>query len=256
VSLFLANCSSSRPASGGGGDEVAAFLSATGISDETIEAALEALVASMKADSIWTKFSAVYPFVGGTADTHKYNLKNTATFQVTWNGTVTHNANGITSNGSTGYGNTGFNHSTHGADDDEHLSLYSRSNFSNSASDMGGGDSYLIPRNTTFRARSQSTLVGTTAVADSLGYFSVNRTDSAGFRLRHNATNTDITQDSDSSRLNQSLFLCCRNSSGTPTDISGRNLAWAAIGLGLTEAEDGDLRTHIQTFQTALSRNV
>ena len=32
-------------------------------------------VVDAKAASIWTKFKAVYPMVGGTATSHKFNLK-------------------------------------------------------------------------------------------------------------------------------------------------------------------------------------
>jgi hypothetical protein len=54
-----------------------------------------------------TVFRFLYPFVGGNAIAHSFNLADPATARITWGGTVTHNANGITGNGSTGYGDTG-----------------------------------------------------------------------------------------------------------------------------------------------------
>ena len=56
--------------------DVQAFLAATGIADATTIDALCALVTSLKADGIWSKLDAIYPVVGSTAATKKYNLKN------------------------------------------------------------------------------------------------------------------------------------------------------------------------------------
>ena len=53
-----------------------AFLTAASITDPTISGAINTLVVQMKADNIWTKMKAIYPLVGGTATTHKWNLKN------------------------------------------------------------------------------------------------------------------------------------------------------------------------------------
>jgi len=60
----------------------------------------------------WSKFRAVYPFVGGAATAHSVNLVSPTTNQITWFGTVTHNAAGITGDGTTGYGSTGIGWNT------------------------------------------------------------------------------------------------------------------------------------------------
>ena len=52
-----------------------AFLTAAAITDPTISGAINTLVVQMKADNIWTKMKAIYPLVGGTDNTHKWNLK-------------------------------------------------------------------------------------------------------------------------------------------------------------------------------------
>ena len=56
--------------------DAAAFLAAAGITDATITSAINTLVIDMKDDGLWSKMDAIYPFVGGTATTHKFNLKN------------------------------------------------------------------------------------------------------------------------------------------------------------------------------------
>lgn len=87
-----------------------AFITAAAITDATQKSAIDTLVKGMKADGIWTKMKAIYPFVGGTASTHKWNLKDprdlNAAYRLTFSGGWTHNANGITGNGVNAYADT------------------------------------------------------------------------------------------------------------------------------------------------------
>jgi hypothetical protein len=53
-----------------------AFIAAASITDSTQQSAIDTLVKSLKSANIWTKMKALYPFVGGTATTHKFNLKD------------------------------------------------------------------------------------------------------------------------------------------------------------------------------------
>jgi hypothetical protein len=65
------------------------------------------LVTIFKELGTWNGAVAIYPFVGGTAASHKWNLKNPldtdGAKRLTFVGGVTHNANGFNGNGSTGY---------------------------------------------------------------------------------------------------------------------------------------------------------
>jgi hypothetical protein len=87
-----------------------AFLAAAGITDVTITSAICTLVTTMKADGTWAKCNAIYPMVGGTATTHKFNLKNpldtNAAFRLTFTGGWTHSANGALPNGTNAYADT------------------------------------------------------------------------------------------------------------------------------------------------------
>ena len=56
--------------------DVIAFIKATGITDGTEFSAINYLVLDLKNKGLWTKINTLYPFVGGTATTHKYNLKD------------------------------------------------------------------------------------------------------------------------------------------------------------------------------------
>jgi hypothetical protein len=90
-----------------------AFVTAAGITDATQVSAVNTLVTSLKSANIWTKMKALYPFVGGTATSHKFNLKDPrdldAAFRLQFNGGWTHTSTGATPNGTTGYANTYLN---------------------------------------------------------------------------------------------------------------------------------------------------
>ena len=51
-----------------------AFITAASISDSTQQTAINTLVTDLKTYNIWSKMKALYPMVGGSASTHKWNL--------------------------------------------------------------------------------------------------------------------------------------------------------------------------------------
>jgi hypothetical protein len=268
VSLFLANCSSSTPPeAAGGGDPVADFLTATGIVDGTIEGALQDLYDDLVAAGIWDKCHAIYPFVGGTSTTHKYNFKDArdldAAFRLTFSGTVTHDANGITPNGTNGYADTKYIDSTHGTINDAHLSVYSRSSGQDDGRAIGAAEgsdrgSRIGCRSTsnTFGAKIQSTGAGdAVSTSDGNGLFVASRTDSSGIRMQVRGVSSDKLENS-SNRSSVSFYIGAFNNNGTAANFSSQNLAFVSIGTGLTQTEAGDLDTAVVAFQTALSRNV
>lgn len=249
--------------SGAGGYDTDAqtFFTAAGITDTTQKDAVNALVLSLKSAGAWTKLKAIYPFVGGDATKHSYNLKNPAAHQITWNGTVTHNANGIQGNGSTGYGNTNYNQNTHGTDDDEYLACYSRTQTPNSGMAIGvrvaasTDETYLRFDSGTYRVQIQSNTNQSTSNSDYRGFFSGNRLGTATF-LRINGTQTTSTVTANRSKCNLNYFICGRNNDGSLNLPSNAQFAFFCIGLGLTTTEDTAVYNAVVTFQTALSRNV
>ena len=55
-----------------------------------------------KSSGIWDKFTALYPFIGGTAAAHAINAKSPGTIYLTFYGTVYHTDLGMRGDGSTG----------------------------------------------------------------------------------------------------------------------------------------------------------
>ena len=252
------------PAVGGSYDtDAQAFFTATGISDTTIKDAVDALVISLKADGIWANCIAIYPFVGGTADTHKYNLKDPqdtdAAFRVVWSG-ITHNANGIT--GGSGQGDTKIVPATHMTLNDTHVSIYSRTD-TDSGTDIGvisGSDRIsLRVRTSGGCALEMYTSGGTgaffTANGDGKGFYVGTRRSSSDMESYKNGVSIDTQTGAHSGALptTNSLYLCNLNGFA---DASGKNIAFASVGAGLTDTEVADFTTAVETFQDALSRGV
>lgn len=85
--------------------DVQAFVSSASISDQSQKKALNDFVLGLKAQSLWTKMVAVYPFAGGTSSSHSYNLKNPSQYQLTYSGTPSHTSAGMVTSSSS-YANT------------------------------------------------------------------------------------------------------------------------------------------------------
>jgi hypothetical protein len=128
-----------------------AFLSATGITDATIISALNAMDTSLISAGLLPagtgagKIKALYPIVGGTAATHKFNFVNpldtNAAFRLTFNGGWTHSANGIEPNGTNAYANTYISPDSFDLDSIG-AGYYSRTDNTSASRDFGCGSNF------------------------------------------------------------------------------------------------------------------
>lgn len=93
-----------------------AFINAAGLTSSTHINAVHKLVRDLKANKFWDKLWVIYPFVGGNANAHKFNLKDprdaNSAFRIQFNGGWTHSATGALPNGSNAWANTFYNPST------------------------------------------------------------------------------------------------------------------------------------------------
>lgn len=239
-----------------------AFFTAAGITDNTQKTAVNQLVVDLKTYGIWSKMSALYPFVGGTSTSHSYNLKNTSQYQITWNGGITHNSNGVIGNGTNGYGNTNLNYTTLNSG---HQSLYSRSAVTEASPvyDMGaynGGNTWqllsLYTQASLFIGGFNSDSQPRSALSNSSGFFMNNRTASNAANLWRSGTKLVQSTQAVSAIPNINNFIGALNSVGTASNYSAKNFAFASIGDGLNDTEAANFYTAVQAFQTTLGRNV
>lgn len=252
-----------------------AFITATGISGTNANA-INQLVLDLKAASIWTKMKAIYPFVGGTATAHKFNLKDPrdldAAFRLSFYGGWTHSSTGALPNGTTGYANTFLKPFSNLTSMNNHLSYYSRTN-TTFAYDNGVGDDYLTSGKSLIVTFNHGINISkafiqcldanavTGAETNTLGLIMGSRTSSTSLKLYRNGTLKGTNSTSTSISLpNENCFLgglYYRLAGGTYSTLYGKKeCAFASIGDGLTDAEALAFYNAVQTFQTSLNRQV
>jgi len=235
-----------------------AFITASGLTDITQKNAINQLVLDLKSYGLWTKLQAIYPFIGGTSFTHKWNLKDprdlNAAFRLTFNGSITHNSNGVTFlSGSDA--TTNFIMTTNSVINDFQYSYYCRN-------EIAGAYLFRLSGSMQFFANISSLLLSdmydTTGAgparvmvsnASSIGFFSASRLPSP---IKHSIYKNGLLKASNGTTAGSlsaaNLFI--NDNSGT----SGSNCAFATLGKGLNDTENTDLYTAIQAYQTSLSR--
>jgi len=249
----------------------AAFLSAAGITDPTITSAICTLVTSMKANGTWAKCSAIYPMVGGTAATHKFNLKNpldtNAAFRLNFVGGWTHSANGALPNGTNAYADSFLNASTLLTKTNTHLSVYLRTDLniglfpvdigSSTDVNLGTNNTILITRytNKSFNAIAQNGSFQPASL-DSRGLWNITTNSSTTGVYYRNGTQYGTSITAQNNFANVSLYIGAVNNNGTPTFYSNKQNAFASIGSGFLSTEAAALYTAVQAMQTTLGRQV
>ena len=265
-SMFLATHGIlARTASGGGIDpDAQAFITAASITDPTQQSAINTLVTDLKGYNIWSKMKALYPFVGGTSSTHKWNLKDPrdldAAFRLVFNGGWTHSSTGATPNGTNGWADTKLISQSVLGLNSTHVSVYSRTNVDLLAPSIGnvtGGATgetsmWLRYQNQLFLRVNNSVLFFPYPTNnDSRGLFIGNRNSSTQINL--SIRGTQYSNANTSNNLYSNAFQL---GGVNPNFFDTKQLAFASIGDGLTSQNMTDLTTAVNAFQVTLSRNV
>lgn len=242
------------------------LINSTNDGNATFVSAINQFVIDLKTNSLWTKMSRVYPFLGGTSAKCATDLVTGS--NGTFSGTFTYSANGPLPNGTNAFFNTGLNATTLTANNN-HLSFDS---FTNNAVaidyDMGASTNpaSAIDNLDLFLRRSGDTC-GFDSGTFPNGRVSSTTTNSAAYfvgsivanndrRLYRNANQLNISTTTFNQVLpnyNITIFGLQKNLGGT--DYYGsKGAKLATIGSGLTAAEVSTLQTIRSTFQTAVSR--
>ena len=258
------------------------FITAAGISNSVQQTALIGLVKMLKNEGLWTKMKAIYPFVGGTAVTHKWNLKDPRdtndAFRLTFYGGLSHDGGGVYFNGSNSWCDTNMNAATNLNVDNLHLSFYSRTNANNtySGGEIGhvGYNSWTTPpqdplKQFTLRVRNPQYGGGAQFSSGNLhtGYSTTD-----GFGLTIGSITNSSTAKMFKGRNTQE-FANKANATGSNTgtlpsfnisigkiqgygEFSNQQSAFVSIGDGLTDAESAKLYGIVQIYQITLGRSV
>jgi hypothetical protein len=241
-----------------------AFITAAAITDPTQQSAINQLVVDLKGYSIWTKMKALYPFVGGTSTTHKYNLKDPqdtdAAFRLVFNGGWTHSSNGAKPNGTNAFADSKLNVNTSLLLNDASLSFYSREDIFTAVLMGAGWDNQTTMISPNFASgvgefsAINSGGNGTGSVNKS-GLFTISRLNSTNVVGYRNGSQYFNRLADSTSKPNYNIYIGARSYNGA-TQYSSNQCAFASIGDGLTDTEAANFYTAVQAFQTTLGRNV
>lgn len=247
-----------------------AFLTETGITDPIITAAITNLVLDLKSAGIWSKIDALYPFVGGTASTHKYNLKDPrdldAAFRITFNetGNITHDSDGVQFENQLGWANTHLNSNTDlnggSGQDSNHMFCSFFNCIAQGGLDIGTSSAtaswHLNSRNATdvFNTRNMSgTLNSDSGITDTTGVWGMSRTSSTAYTKYKDKTSYAKTV-STTTPPNLEVYFGGQNNQGSIGNRTSRGWNLLSMGGGLTTAEWEDFVDINTTFQNSLSR--
>jgi len=253
--------------------DVLAYMTATGL-NASYEPALSVLVTGLKAKGLWSKMVAIYPFIGGTAALHKWNLKDPrdldAAYRLTYVGPV-----GIHSN-ALGYQPNAEGQQLNGGYADSHLtprgvfdqdstslSYYSLANSPpKSRCEIGcynwagaGSRFHLIACYTGslfYYGMAEDGVTGTPVPA-STGLFVATRTGpntQSGYR---NGVVVNTTAMPSNWLPDVPIWVGGINVFQDRSDLP---CGFASIGVGLSAQDNADLYSVVQAYQTALGRAI
>ena len=258
-----------------GDADALAFFTAAGITDTTQKSAVNTLVTDLKAANIWTKMKALYPFVGGTAAQHRFNLKDprtvSAAFYLDFIGGMTHSSLGVIPNGTTSYANPFFTGTTFTSVNNAHISYYSQTSTETNvnATEAGCYDSVdkevaLIirrPNSMSYGVLFNETYYTSGTNTDARGLSLISRT--ANNSLKHYKNNTIFSTatgiNASSSLPSNNVFLFTSGNLTNNADglfATNKISSFISLGDGLTDTEAANFYTAVQNYNTTLNRQV
>lgn len=255
-----------------------AFITAANITDTTQQNAIKTLVSDLKSYGIWSKMKAIYPFVGGTASQHRFNLKDPrdldVAFRLVFNGGWTHSSTGALPNSSNGYVNTFLNTSIVLTPNNLSIGLYTNTNRPiGTQSRIAYGNSDNL---TTYTPITQLYLRATSdALISDLGNFNFGRvnvtnTTTAGFYVNTRTANNSMKVFKNNTLIGSStitnptntlpnsyLYFAAFNNAGAYADgYESVNYQFSYVSDGLSDTEATALYNAVNAYQVALSRNI
>jgi hypothetical protein len=244
-----------------------AFITAAAITNITQKNAINSLVIGLKADTLWTKMQVIYPFVGGTASAHKFNLKDprdlNAAFRLEFFGGWTHSSTGAKPNGTNGYANSFFRPVNNQNVNSNGMGMYI-TEYTVAGADpvqMGVFESISLAnliQATLIRAGARlngNTIFG--IITGGAGSFDAQRTSSTVTTVYKNGSLVATGNSGGSLATVGEIFLGTLSFAGTyAPGYNNSEFRFAYFSEGLNSTQIANLRTRVQTYQTTLSRQL
>ena len=255
---------------------LSAVVSAGGTVDSTMSAATRTMFQSIWSNGLNTGMIYMYPFIGGTSGSHKFNALNPVDtdggYRLTFNGGWTHSSSGATPNGTNAYANTYFtpNNLVSLTISGGTLGFYSGTDGGGNygicamGSYGGGGGSNgwaLFPKsfNNVIDAFTWENNTGaeTTATNPStLGGLAFTRTGSTQVQYVRRGVLFESVSKNATAKSQYPIYLGALNGNDVDTQYSPYRHQFTYAHTGLTPSQITTLDGIIQTYQTSLGRNV
>jgi len=215
-------------------------------------------VTAEKAAGRYSTYTEVYPILGGTAACHAINAISPGSHNLTYTGTLTHDANGMKTSNSSSYADPGLT-SLNFSQNNYNVAVYLNENI-NGGYDAGWYDGTDPLVEVSARISDLVLCYGMAATndnysnTDSRGYFMNTRSNSSNFLIVQNGTVTTKTRAS-ATAVNSRPFLI-GNLGNLSTSGSTRRIAMVVIstGTGLSSSAATSAYSAMLDLQTALGR--
>lgn len=255
------------PVTGGGLDpDATAYLDEVtaqgGTFTQTQEDAVYNLFTSLKNANLYSKIKAMYPLVGGTANSHAINACNIGTYTLTFYGGWTHTSVGMSANGSTAYADTGLQVGTAVTVDNYHMS-YRQTETSPTNTGWDGYYRSSEGKVAGFNLNTGGQIgLGLWFLAGSIGTLS-NYTDvftgtrtSTTNGILYNNTNAFYTDSVTRSEFSTfgNFFIGCLNENGSPNYYNNNDYNFFTLGDEITSGEITDWSTIWNDYITEMGR--
>lgn len=259
-----------------------AFITAAGITDATQINAINNLVLNLKGRGIvnnsvdlWSDRLAVYPFVGGSATSHKFNLKDpqdtNGAFRLVFAGGWIHNSTGITPNGTNAYADTNFNPSAQSLElTNAGLYVYQRAapDVGTTRSKMGAEVGSVVDSIHLLWGTAGTAERGIVGAASSAEYTPLPAESSAGIvgstmvtvsgdryaKYYANGVQRGTSALQNGAMPNYNIYIGAVNRAGSALNFFNKEMAFASIGRGASSANALLYHQVVVAFQTELSR--
>lgn len=224
--------------------------------------ALKNLVISLKSNGLWTKIKAFYPFIGGTSASHKWNLKDPrdldAAFRLVYVNTSTHNSLGFQPNGSNSYANTFLNLSTVFSSNAMAIGMYVNTETTitgdhhNIGAYSGSSNFFSFQDRGLYNfLQSNSNQI---AFLDTNGFLCGSSTTTTHKTFSSSGITTALTTNGSLPTVN--VWIGTLNLNGSYYQGVNAKICSVWFISGLTDTEVLTLETIVDSFETALHRNV
>jgi hypothetical protein len=235
------------------------FIDTVGITDNVQRLALNGLVTQLKDSSLWNKFLAIYPMIGGTSLSMSYNLldprNSDDAYRLTFKGTPVFNTTGILFPTTTDYADTHLIDS---------VLVYNNSAISYFSLTQNAVDGYDMGCVDNAPPYNEFAIYHSTNATDWFGYFAygIMPANTKGLFVI-SCTGNDVK------RYDNSVVTSSKGSApkhlytnfpiligavAGAASVGQRECGFASIGYGLTDAQVATFNNIVQNYEAALGR--